>query len=54
MCIHGMCYDQFNDLNSSFVEYVDWDKLYIVVTHVIIDIVDAYITCDIKFNFDRS
>ena len=42
------------DLDSGLVEHVDWDKEYVIVTHVIIDIVDACIACGIESNFDGS
>ena len=50
MCISEMSYRQFNDLDFGLVEHVDWDK----VTCVIINIIDAYIACGIKSNFDGS
>ena len=54
MCIHKMSYRQFNNLDFGLAKYVDWDKVYAVVTCVIIDIIDACISCDIKSNFDGS
>ena len=41
-----------NDLDSGLVEYIDWNKVYVVITCVIIDIVDTCIACDIKSSFD--
>ena len=49
-----MGYGQFNDLDSGFVEHVDWDKMYAITTRVIINIVDAYITYGIESSFDGS
>ena len=39
----------FDDLDSGLVKHADWDKLYAVITHVMIDIADAYIVCGIEF-----
>ena len=54
MCIYEMRYGQFNNLDFGFVEHVNWDKIYVVITHVIINIVNAYITCGTKPSFDES
>ena len=54
MCIHEMGYGWFNDLDSSLVEHINWDKVYVIVTCVIIDIVDTCITYAIKSSFNGS
>ena len=36
-----MSYGQINDLDSNFTKYVNWDKVYVVITYMIIDIVDV-------------
>ena len=44
---------QLDDLDSDSTKHVDWDKVYAIVTQVMIDIIDAYITCGIEFDFDE-
>ena len=52
MCIYEMSYGRFNDLDSSFTKHVDWDKIYDMVTQVIIEVINACIACGIEFDFD--
>ena len=54
MPTHEISYGQFSNSDYGSTKHVHWDKIYIVITHVIIDIVDACITCGIKSNFDGS
>ena len=46
-----MSYGQFSNLDSGSIEHVDWDIVYVVVTHVIIDIIDACIVYNIDYNY---
>ena len=48
-----MSYKQFSNTDSSFVEHVDWDKVYAIVAHMIMDIVGTYIDYVIEFSFDE-
>ena len=52
--LYEISYRQFSDLDSGFVKHVDWDRIYAMITYVIIDIIDVYIACGIKFSFDGS
>ena len=49
-----MSYGQFNDLDSSLTEHFECDKVYAIVTRVLIDIIDTCITCGIESNFNGS
>ena len=55
MCIHELSYKQFCDLVFGFIEHVDWDKTYVIVTHEMVIVnVDAYIIHGIGFDFNKS
>ena len=49
-----MNYGQFNDSDFISTKYIDWDRMYAIVTHVIIDVVDTCIAYDIESSFDGS
>ena len=51
MCILEMSYGEFSNSDSGSGEHVDWDKMYVVITHVRIDIVNTCIACGIEFSF---
>ena len=52
MCIYEMSYGQFSNSDSTSIKHVNWDRMYAIITCVIIDIVDAYIACGIESSFD--
>ena len=52
MCTYEISSRKFSDLDLDSIEYVDWDRMHAIVTYMIINVIDAYIACDIKFGFD--
>ena len=49
-----MSYRQFSNKDFGFAKYINWDKVYAVVTCMIIDIINACIVYGIKSSFDKS
>ena len=41
-------------MDPGLAEHIDWDKVYAILTHVIINIIDAYMTYGIKYNSNES
>ena len=48
-----MSYGQFSNIDSSSTDHVNSNKVYVVVTHVIMDIVDVCIDCGIESSFNK-